>query len=338
MSDISIVNEDKRYVAGWASVEIVDTQGDVVPVSELSKAFLNLMDRGGHIIYGHKNYPVGKIMQWEVKEHPVSKAMGVYMIVKINTGYEADDMVWNLIKQGKLAGFSIGGKGRAEKTYIEKNGVRAEVKILKNIQLNEVSVVDIPANPLAKIEQIAMIAKCAKCGSDVEEHAVEKTDGAVSSGDSGVQNERFGGVSQRPKKIDDKDDEEEDEKDEDKKKGLNSIMIEGKPLSEHLEAFIKDHIQRYLNAGMAVTQSDIHQDQRKDRENEVFSNKINELDAHANPNSKATICSCGIVATKAIRKMDDAVAKIKSLEEEVKKNKLERSFANLSLNTERLRT
>lgn len=316
MADIVIANEDKRYVAGWASVEIVDSQGDVVPVSELTKAFLALMDRGGHIIYGHKNYPVGRIMQWEVKEHPISKALGVYMIVKINSGYEADDMVWSLIKQGKLKGFSIGGKGRSERTYVEKNGIKTEVRILKSIQLNEVSVVDIPANPLATIDQVAMIAKCAKCD------ALEKSDGAMTSGDAG-NNEAYS----KPKK---KPEDEEDEKDEDKKKA-KEVDVEADRINEMLkikvETIIKDHLLTWAR-DMKITPADTKQDERKDNEKELAEKRLNEIDATANPNSKATMCSCQMV-TKSI---DDLISKIATTADSYKKLKLDQSVIKLSLN------
>lgn len=179
MSEIEIHNESQRLVAGWASVEVIDSQSDVVPVEELKKAFLNLMDRGGTIIYGHRNAPVGKILQWEIKEHPITNALGVYMIVKINSGYEFDDAVWAAIKGRKLKGFSIGGKGVVEKAYIDRNGRKTQVNYLKNLQLNEVSVVDDPANPYALIDQIAMVAKCSKCGTDSCSCGVESVDNMV---------------------------------------------------------------------------------------------------------------------------------------------------------------
>lgn len=322
MSEIVIANEDKRYIAGWASVEILDMQNDIVPVSELTKAFLTLMDRGAHIIYGHKNYPVGKIIQWEVKEHPVSKALGVYMIVKINSGYEADDMVWNLIKQGKLRGFSIGGKGRSERTYLEKNGVKTEVKILKNIQLNEVSIVDVPANPLAMIDQVAMIAKCAKC--DALELA--KSDGAMTSGDAG-NHEAFNNPKKKPKE-----DEEEEEKPE-AKKSATEVTVEGKPLKEHIEQIVKDHILRWAQEGMKITPADIKQDERKDNERFYQEKTLNELDATANPNSKATVCSCQML-TKGV---DQVIERIASMTAGLKKIKLDQSMAELVSNTNKIK-
>lgn len=319
MSDIIITNEDNRYIAGWASVEIVDSQNDVVPVSELTKSFLQLMDRGGHIIYGHKNYPVGKIIQWEVKEHPISKALGVYMIVKINSGYEADDMVWNLIKQGKLRGFSIGGKGRAERTYVEKNGVKTEVKVLKNIQLNEVSVVDVPANPLAKIEQVAMIAKCAKCEAL---ESLNKSDGAMTSGDAG-NNEAYS----KPKKKPEDEDDEKDEKKTALKKTSEYAEIEIK-----ISEIVKDHILRWAQ-DMRITPSDVKQDERKDYERTVQEKVLNEIDATANPNSKATVCSCQMVTNS----IDNYIGKIASVNSNLKKLKLEQSMIQLSMTLKEIR-
>ena len=168
-----IENEDERIIAGWASVETVDKQGDVVPISELAKAMLKFMDRGGIIVFGHENKPVGKVLHWEIKKDPRTGKYGVWIVAKINRGYEIDNKVWELIKQGVLKGFSIGGFGEANKAVIkDDNGVQREVNLLKNLQIMEISIVSEPANPYAVIEAFNEYAK----GEVQEGGEMEKAD------------------------------------------------------------------------------------------------------------------------------------------------------------------
>lgn len=169
----TIGDDDERVIAGFCSVEIKDKQGDVVPIEELEKAMYKLMDRGGHIIFGHQNKPIGKILRWEIKDHPETSKKGLWIVAKIHKGYEADDVVWNMIKSGTLKGFSIGGgAGKIEEKIIKENGKERPVKYMKDIQLYEVSVVDRPANPLAMIEGVNYFAKGEISDSYIKEDGV----------------------------------------------------------------------------------------------------------------------------------------------------------------------
>lgn len=157
---LSVINEDERLIAGWASVEVVDKQGQYVDVETLAKAMLKFVDRGGFINYGHENKPVGKILQWEIRKHPDTDRPGVWIVAKINRGYKLDDIVWNMIKSGKLKGFSIAGLGGVEKRIMKADdGEEREVEVLKDIELTEISIVDEPANPYAVIEEVSVFAK-----------------------------------------------------------------------------------------------------------------------------------------------------------------------------------
>lgn len=154
-----IRDENERIIAGFASVEIVDKQGDIIDVSELKRAMYKLMDRGGFIVYGHQNKHVGKILDWEIRKHPETGKQGLWLVAKIFNDYAIDDAVWQAIKQGKLTGFSIGGMGRLKKEKIKENGTEKEVNVVEDLQLFEISIVEEPANPLARIEEVNFFAK-----------------------------------------------------------------------------------------------------------------------------------------------------------------------------------
>jgi len=157
-----IIDEENRLIAGWASVEIVDSHGDIIPISELQRGMLTLMDRGGYILYGHSNKPVGKILAWEIRKHDEVDANGLWIVAKIFKEYPLDNEVWRLVKEGVLRGFSIGAQGRKEKMLL-KDKSRAdlpqEINVIKDLNLLEISIVPTPANPLATIEEINYVAK-----------------------------------------------------------------------------------------------------------------------------------------------------------------------------------
>jgi len=161
-----ILSEDDRIVAGWASVEILDSQGDIIPIEEIERAMYVLMDRGGQILYGHGNKPIGKILKWEIRKHPEANANGLWVVAKIYKDYPLDDEVWRLVKEGQLKGFSIGAQGRKEKRVLKDKSVNLpdSVNVVRDLNLMEISIVPTPANPLATIEQVNYIAKGADGG------------------------------------------------------------------------------------------------------------------------------------------------------------------------------
>jgi hypothetical protein len=160
-TQFEIVDEDERLVKGWASVEVVDLQGDIVPISELKRAMYKFMDRGGMIMYGHSNKPVGKILQWDVEKYPGTDVYGISFVAKIFKDYPVDDAVWEAIKRGELRGFSIGAQAKEEKRLIKdaNTGQLREVGVLHDLNLMEISIVKEPANPLALVEEVNFFAK-----------------------------------------------------------------------------------------------------------------------------------------------------------------------------------
>lgn len=153
-----ILDEDKRIIAGWASTEVVDLHGDLVPIEEIRRGMYNLMARGGNILYGHSNKPVGKILEWDVRKHSEANVDGLWIVAQIYKDYPLDDEVWAMIKRGLLKGFSIGGQGKKAKAFV-KGDKSKTVNVVHDLNLMEISIVPTPANPLATIEQVNYIAK-----------------------------------------------------------------------------------------------------------------------------------------------------------------------------------
>jgi len=152
---------DMRLIGGWASVEIVDFEKDYVPVNELANAMVAYMkNKGGQIFYEHQNKSVGKVIYWDIRKHPTTEKMGIYIIACLDKGYEFDDAIWNNVKEGELKGFSISGFAKSEEQIIKsEDGKEEKVRVLKNIEMMEISLVHKPANQYALIDEYNMFAK-----------------------------------------------------------------------------------------------------------------------------------------------------------------------------------
>lgn len=116
------VDEDQRLIFGWASVTkvddeyVVDRQGDVIKTETLHKAVNEFMEgvRVGKLM--HEGEQVGQI----VHSFPVSKDIAEALGIQTNmegwiVGYKVTkDDLWEDVKSGKYAAFSIGGSAQKE--------------------------------------------------------------------------------------------------------------------------------------------------------------------------------------------------------------------------------
>lgn len=122
--EISKVDDEQRMVCGYASTPSMDSQGDRVLLSAIKDALPDYM-RFANIREMHQPSAVGKAVSAVVDEN------GLYLNAKV-----VDDAAWKKVKESVYNGFSIGGR------VVEK--VDDEIRALK---LNEISLVDRPANP-----------------------------------------------------------------------------------------------------------------------------------------------------------------------------------------------
>lgn len=119
------VSDELRTVFGYASViskngePVVDVQGDIIEPQELLKASLDFMadSRTGGFLHSQNEagevFKIGEVVASMPFTKDIQDAFG------IDLGMEGwaigirilDDGVWDLVKSGKLAAFSIGGHG-----------------------------------------------------------------------------------------------------------------------------------------------------------------------------------------------------------------------------------
>jgi len=150
----SKVDAERRIVSGFATLDNIDKQADIVTTEASLKAFAKFR---GNIREMHKDIAVGKMVSFKEDKYfdPETKKFysGVYVSAYVSKG--AQDC-WEKVLDGTYSGFSIGGRmNDYENAYDEK--VDASVRIIKDYDLVELSLVDNPANQFANILAIQKV-------------------------------------------------------------------------------------------------------------------------------------------------------------------------------------
>lgn len=147
------VNKSERLVSGFATLDNIDSQGDIVLAEASAKAFARAR---GNIREMHQPIAVGKMVDFREEEffHDKKFYRGIFVTAHVSEG--AED-TWKKVLDGTLTGFSIGGEiNEATHEFVkEANGGKgAKVRFIKDYDLVELSLVDNPANQLANVLSI----------------------------------------------------------------------------------------------------------------------------------------------------------------------------------------
>jgi phage head maturation protease len=122
-------DDDERMVYGYASTEALDSDGEVISKEAMQGAWNEYMEYG-NVREMHRPSAVGVVK--EFNHDPLGTWIGAKVV---------DDKAWAKVKEGVYKGFSVGGKKTSQKG-----------STITGMRLSEISLVDRPANPDAKIE------------------------------------------------------------------------------------------------------------------------------------------------------------------------------------------
>jgi len=146
------VNKEKRTVSGFATLDNVDRQGDLVLADASQVAFDKFR---GNLREMHQPIAVGKVVSFNTEDFydPNTKKnhKGIFVEAYISKG--AQD-TWEKVLDGTLTGFSIGGNIVKASMEPGEEDVTEKRRVIKEYELMELSLVDNPANPLANIFSI----------------------------------------------------------------------------------------------------------------------------------------------------------------------------------------
>jgi hypothetical protein len=150
----SKVDKERRVVSGFATLDNVDKQADIVTTDASLKAFAKFR---GNIREMHQPTAVGKMISFKEDKYfdPEAKKFysGVYVSTYISKGAQN---TWEKVLDGTLSGFSIGGKmNKWDDGYDEK--MDSKIRIIKDYDLVELSLVDNPANQFANVLSVEKV-------------------------------------------------------------------------------------------------------------------------------------------------------------------------------------
>ena len=151
---IGKVDQERRIVSGFATLDNIDKQNDIVTTEASLEAFRKFR---GNLREMHQPSAVGKIVSFKEDRYfePQSKKFysGVYVSAYVSKG--AQD-TWEKVLDGTLTGFSIGGNiTKSDDTFDAK--LDKSVRIIKEYELFELSLVDNPANQFANVISIEKV-------------------------------------------------------------------------------------------------------------------------------------------------------------------------------------
>jgi hypothetical protein len=148
------VDKERRVVSGFASLDNIDKQDDIVTAEASMDAFAKFR---GNIREMHQPLAVGKMVSFKADKYfdPESKKFynGVFVSAYVSKG--AQD-TWEKVIDGTLTGFSIGGRMNKWDDGFDEKSDKA-IRIIKQYDLIELSLVDSPANQFANIVSVEKV-------------------------------------------------------------------------------------------------------------------------------------------------------------------------------------
>jgi flagellar hook-associated protein FlgK len=152
---IAKIDKEKRTVSGFATLDNIDKQSDIVPTDVSVKAFERFR---GNLREMHMPIAVGRVMSFKsdkfYNQEEDKFYNGVFVNAYISKG--AQD-TWEKVLDGTLSGFSIGGNIK-ESDQVYNAEMDKSIRVIKDYELHELSLVDNPANQFANIVSIEKMA------------------------------------------------------------------------------------------------------------------------------------------------------------------------------------
>jgi hypothetical protein len=155
------LKKEKREFEAWMSAEVKDSENEIITVDGIAEIMPTYMKRGGTLLYGHSNRPVGKVLKWDkrYKKTPDgSKVKAIWVLCKVFNHYQIDDEAWKdvqlALKTGKPI-LSLGATPTQDRFDCEEDECH---RVVEKEQIYEISITELGkgsqgANPEATAER-----------------------------------------------------------------------------------------------------------------------------------------------------------------------------------------
>lgn len=220
-SGISLIKGGDLIVAGYASVEVVDKQGDKITKDALKDAFKKYMEdpKYRNVQLAHSNIQVGEVIpNYTDNEGRLWKSevddVGMFVVVELRDDIEKAKEVAAEIRKGALRGFSIGGQ--AFKRVRKSDPVHGDYQEISKLELHEVTICEKGINPEAtfRILKQDKVKKMTEAENDVMTQMTDVLSRLEGRLDSMEKGEMPAGLKEHMKGKDDEPKESEDDGDE----------------------------------------------------------------------------------------------------------------------------
>ena len=155
--DFRILKSDDLMIGGYASIEIVDKQNDLITLNALKTAVTKFMEdkKFRNVMTNHSNVQVGEVVDsYRDKTGKLWKSevddVGFFVVIKLRDDIEKAKEVGRGIRKGTLRSFSIGGQ--ALQKVKKSHGELGEYNEISKLELHEVTICEKGINPEAKFD------------------------------------------------------------------------------------------------------------------------------------------------------------------------------------------
>ena len=150
--------DEPLIIAGYASVDVVDKQNDLITLEAIREASADFM-KGDYknVMITHSNVQVGEVIDnWTDTDGNVLKTgcddTGFFVVIKMRNDIEKAKEVSRDIRRGKIRSFSIGGQAMSKANRYDPD--IGTYKEIDKLELHEVTICEEGINPEAKFEII----------------------------------------------------------------------------------------------------------------------------------------------------------------------------------------
>ena len=148
---------DDLMIGGYASIEIVDKQNDLITLPALKEAVVKFMkdSKFRNVMTNHSNVQVGEVVDsyrdstgrlWKSEVDDV----GFFVVIKLRDDIEKAKEVGRNIRKGSLRSFSIGGQ--ALQKVKKSNENLGEYNEISKLELHEITICEKGINPEARFD------------------------------------------------------------------------------------------------------------------------------------------------------------------------------------------
>ena len=144
-------------IGGYASIEIVDKQNDLITLKALNEAVNKYMEnpKFRNVMTNHSNVQVGEVVKsYRDKSGRIWKTevddVGFFVVIKLRDDIEKAKEINRGIRKGSLRSFSIGGQAlqKVKKSHPELG----EFNEISKLELHEVTICEKGINPEARFD------------------------------------------------------------------------------------------------------------------------------------------------------------------------------------------